>query len=66
MIMNNGMINWQEEILDVEDSIDYLTASLEERDFDKVDSKRILRKVSSIINSLNGIKLMVKEATIGE
>ena len=64
--MSSNLLDWQDEIWDVENSIDYLSDVLEAREISMADSKRTLAEISLLINKLNGIKLMVKEATMGE
>lgn len=64
--MSSNFLDWQDEILDVENSIDYLSNALEAREISMADSKRTLAKIGLLINKLNGIKFMVKEATMGE
>jgi len=60
------LLDWQDEIWGVENSIDYLSNVLEAREISIADSRRTLAEIGSLINKLNGIKLMVKEATMGE
>jgi len=65
-VMSSNFLDWQDGILDVENSIDYLSNVLEAREISIADSRRTLAEIGSLINKLNGIKLMVKEATMGE
>lgn len=64
--MSSNLLDWQDEVLGVDSSIDYLANVLEARDISMADSKRTLAEIGLLINKLNGIKLMVKEATMGE
>lgn len=64
--MSSNLLDWQDEIWGVENSIDYLSNVLEAREVSIADSRRTLAEIGSLINKLNGIKLMVKEATMGE
>lgn len=64
--MSSNLLDWQDEIWGVENSIDYLSNVLEAREISTDDGKRTLSKIGLLINKLNGIKNMVKEATIGE
>jgi len=64
--MSSNLLDWQDEIWGVENSIDYLSNVLEAREISIADSRRTLAEIGSLINKLNGIKLMVKEATMGE
>lgn len=64
--MSSNLLDWQDEIWGVENSIDYLSNVLEAREISIADSRRTLAEIGLLINKLNGIKLMVKEATMGE
>jgi hypothetical protein len=64
--MSSNLLDWQDEIWGVENSIDYLSNVLEAREISMADSKRTMAEIGLLINKLNGIKLMVKEATMGE
>ena len=64
--MSSNLLDWQDEVWGVENSIDYLSDVLEAREISMADSKRTLAEIGLLINKLNGIKLMVKEATMGE
>lgn len=64
--MSSNLLDWQDEIWGVENSIDYLSDVLEAREISMADSKRTLAEIGLLINKLNGIKLMVKEVTMGE
>lgn len=64
--MSSNLLDWQDEVLGVDSSIDYLANVLEARDISMADSKRTLAEIGLLINKLNGIKLMVKEVTMGE
>lgn len=64
--MSSNLLDWQDEIWGVENSIDYLSNVLEAREISTDDGKRTLSKIGLLINKLSGIKIMVKEATMGE
>lgn len=64
--MSSNLLDWQDEIWGVENSIDYLSNVLEAREISIADSRRTLAEIGLLINKLNGIKFMVKEATMGE
>jgi len=64
--ISSNLLDWQDEIWGVENSIDYLSNVLEAREISTDDSKRTLSKIGLLINKLSGIKIMVKEATMGE
>lgn len=65
-MMSSNLLDWQDEIWGVENSIDYLSNVLEAREISIADSRRTLAEIGLLINKLNGIKFMVKEATMGE
>lgn len=64
--MSSNLLDWQDEIWGIENSIDYLSDVLEAREISMADSKHTLAEIGLLINKLNGIKFMVKEATMGE
>ncbi|ALY06919.1 hypothetical protein HOR11_gp098 [Lactobacillus phage SA-C12] len=64
--MSSNLLDWQDEIWGIESSIDYLSDVLEARKISITDSRRTLVEIDSLINKLNGVELMLKNAEIGE
>jgi len=64
--MSSNLLDWQDEIWGIESSIDYLYDVLEARKISITDSRRTLVEIDSLINKLNGVELMLKNAEIGE
>ncbi|ATW59480.1 hypothetical protein HOS50_gp063 [Lactobacillus phage Lenus] len=64
--MSSNLLDWQDEVLGVDSSIDYLANVLEARDISMADGRCTLVEIDSLINKLNGIKWMLKNAMIGE
>ena len=64
--MSSNLLDWQDEIWGIESSIDYLSDVLEAREISIANSRRTLVEIDLLINKLNGVKWMLKNAMIGE